>query len=132
MEDGDDSLPDAQLADDDSYHPSDDEENIQDQPCVPSTYVVSGRFRNINEEDVQSYVDAQKNTNTKRKTEGHMKIFTDFLILKGETAPVAQISPERLDQLLSMFFLSVQKQSTTDASDLDYEPSTIKGMQLSI
>jgi hypothetical protein len=55
-------------------------------------------------------IDKEKNANTKKVTESHMRLFTNWLQLNKESRNVEDISPAELDLLLAKYFsVSVKK-----------------------
>jgi hypothetical protein len=81
----------------------------------------------LNDEDIEKFVDQQKNTNTKRKTESDLRKWCQWSEEHGETRELKDIPPVELDRLLSHFFVTVRK---NDGSL--YEPDTLSSFQRSI
>ena len=80
----------------------------------------------LNDEDIENFVDQQKNTNTKRKTDSDLRKWYQWSEERGETREL-DIPPAELDRLLSHFFVTVRK---NDGSL--YEPDTLSSFQRSI
>ena len=97
----------------------------------PAASARSSRFVDISDADLEVFIGGQKNANTTRKTESHVKLFTSFMASKAEHRDMHLIPADTLDSLMSIFFVSVRKEVIKDADD-EYEPSTIKAMQSSI
>ena len=85
------------------------------------------RFALFDNEELDFFIDGQKNTETKRKTESHIRLLKSFLEMRGEVRELYLIPPPVLDDLLALFFVSVRKESGNE----EYEPCTLKGMQSS-
>ena len=81
----------------------------------------------LNDEDIEKFVDQQKNTNTKRKTDSDLRKWYQWSEEHGETRELKDIPPAELDRLLSHFFVTVRK---NDGSL--YEPHTLSSFQRSI
>lgn len=94
---------------------------------------IASRFVNV--EETKSIVEEQKNVNTKKQTECHLRLFRQFLRQKKEFREPQSISPTELDTYLAQFFLSVRKTSEDkQLGDIDrqYEPSSLVAMHSSI
>lgn len=63
----------------------------------------------LNDEDIENFVDQQKNTNTKRKTDSDLRKWYQWSEEHGETRELKDIPPAELDRLLSHFFVTVRK-----------------------
>ena len=82
----------------------------------------SSRFGTVNKENVDVFISDQDNENTKRKTEGDLRLFRLFCEEQGETRPIETLSINDLDALFGNFIAVVKKKDGED-----YEPSTIRG-----
>ena len=81
----------------------------------------------LNDEDIEKFVEQQKNINTKRKTESDLRKWYQWNEEHGETRELKDIPPSELDSLLSHFFVTVRK---NDGSL--YELDTLSWFQRSI
>ena len=71
------------------------------------------RFTEVTESETHDFTEAQKNRNTWRKTEGDVKLFTDWLLEGKNERRHPEVIPEmELDKYLAMFVLSITKQRT--------------------
>jgi hypothetical protein len=64
-----------------------------------------------------------KNDNTKRKTLGHIKLLTQYLVQNGENRQIHEIPPLELDALLCKFIIGGRRKNGEE-----YEPSYLRGM----
>jgi hypothetical protein len=118
---------------------SEPDEDGCDVPHPNTTPQTSSRFADMDVHELSEYIDKQKNRNTARKTKGHMKIFDQFLESKNVTLATHLLPPTRINELLSLFFVTVRKEKPeaegtkgNSPPDLDYEPAYLKGIQSSI
>ncbi|XP_078678707.1 uncharacterized protein KIAA1958-like [Branchiostoma floridae x Branchiostoma belcheri] len=74
-----------------------------------------------------TYIEQQKNPNTKRKTESDIQHFLLFLGANGEERRPEDISAAELDERLGMFFLGIRKDNGED-----YEPDSLTSKHRSI
>ena len=81
----------------------------------------------LDNEAVETFVDQQKNKNTKRKTHSDLKTWYTWCAKHGETRELKDIPPAELDCLLGHFFVTVHWK---DGSL--YEPDTLSSFQRSI
>lgn len=90
------------------------------------------RFKKVSESELEIFLKQQENRNTSRKTKSDMKIFQTFLTtMHNETRKVEDIPPEKLDNYLSLFFVSATKSRESNGT-IEYEPSSLKSIQVSI
>ena len=82
----------------------------------------SARFAQHNEDEIQSFVENETNTNTKKKTASDIALVELFLANEGETRDIQEIPPPNFDRYLSKFLVSVRKKSGDE-----YEPTTLRG-----
>ena len=80
-----------------------------------------GRFATISSSDVEEFLTKQQNVNTKRKTSGDMKVFSQFLLSIAELRNPEDIPPAELNTILCKFVLAVRKK---DGSE--YEPVSLR------
>jgi len=79
------------------------------------------RYTEVTESETHDFIEAQKNRNTWRKTEGDVKLFTDWLLEgKNERRKLEVIPESELDKYLAMFILSIKK-----SNGQDYEPDSL-------
>jgi len=84
---------------------------------------MASRFENSSKEDVQSFLEENENKNTASKTKPDMALVKSFLQTKGETREFEHIPPRELNEIISMFILSIRHKDGTE-----YEPATLRGM----
>ena len=70
----------------------------------------TNRFQSI-VSSVEEFIDGQENEDTKKKTKHDVALFHEFLVLKGETSQMDELTPQELNKFLSEFLLTVSKQS---------------------
>ncbi|KAL3890133.1 hypothetical protein ACJMK2_002426 [Sinanodonta woodiana] len=107
-----------------------DDGNLQEidfQVIQPKNFFQCDRFKKVNSEDVDVYLEEQANINTKKKTEGDFKLFIAFLQSEGEQRFREFIPPCDLNQHVSHFILSVRKKGGDE-----FEPLSLRGMISSI
>ena len=131
---------------DDMYYPStatDSEMGPDDNnlalPVEVQSPISTGaaRFRDVDDDDLRAFTEAQKNRATLQKTISHVKLFPAFLRTKNETQDLHQTSSQKLDNYLGLFFIYVKKPPTTQSTstinqasdDCEYEPCALRGMQ---
>ena len=68
---------------------------------------MESRFVTQTKETVKQFLHGEENKNTASKTKREVALIDDFLKTKKENRKVEQIPPQELDDLLSMFILSV-------------------------
>jgi hypothetical protein len=105
---------------------SDGEQELVAAACAAEVAVVrqQPRFAQVEEGDIETLLDQQKNKNTKAKTESHIRLLRSFCAIKDELRKLEDIPPTTLNMLLALFFVSVRKDTGGD-----YEPGTLKNMQ---
>jgi hypothetical protein len=64
-----------------------------------------------------------ENMNTRKKTEGHIRLFTQFLMVNNYTCEMNTISAIELNNFLCKFFVGVRQKNGEQ-----YEPSYLRGM----
>ena len=96
-----------------------------DFDMLPTT--ATHRFAQISAAEVDTFLECQENTNTKRKTSGDLNVLSQFLMSKNEMRCPEQIPATELKQYLCQFILSVRKK---DGSE--YEPCTLRSYISSI
>ncbi|KAL3855021.1 hypothetical protein ACJMK2_014252 [Sinanodonta woodiana] len=106
------------------------DENLQEidfQIIHQKHFLQCDRFKKVTSEDVDIFLEEQANINTKKKTEGDLKLFMAFLQSQGEQRFPELIPPSDLNQHISHFILSVRKKGGDE-----FEPSSLRGMISSI
>ena len=98
-------------------------ESLSTDPQPQKQAPASTRFVQVDENDVQQFINENENQNTMRKTLGHIKLFQSFLTHNGELREIYTIPPCDLDPLLSKFILSIRRKDGGE-----YEPSYIRGI----
>lgn len=79
------------------------------------------------EQPIDDIIEGEANQNTKQKTSRDVKLFGEFLKLKGIKTDVDELDNESLDECLSEFVFRVRR---TDGKE--YEPTSIRGIISSI
>ena len=75
----------------------------------------------ISDNDVDDFINGQKNKNTTRKTASDVRLFQTFLLQQGKSNIIERLETNELNNLLSKFLLTVRKKDGTE-----YEPQTLK------
>lgn len=81
------------------------------------------RFLDLTDDDLNDFVLDNENINTRKKTEGHIRLFTQFLMVNNYTCEMNTISAIELNNLLCKFFVGVRQKNGEE-----YEPSYLRGM----
>ena len=66
----------------------------------------TNRFQSL-DSSAEEFIDGQENENTKKKTD--VDLFHEFLVLKGETRQMDELTPQELNKFLSEFLITVGK-----------------------
>lgn len=90
------------------------------------------RFEQISDIDTYGIIEREKNCNTKKATEGHLRLFTEWLKSNQELRKPEDILPSELDMHLAKFFLSIRKTKSGKENDRQYEPDTLSAIHSSI
>ena len=79
----------------------------------------TNRFQSL-DSSVEEFIDRQENENTKTKTKHDVALFHEFLVLKGETRQMDELTPQELNTVtfLSEFLIAVRKKKTTRNTSL--------------
>lgn len=83
--------------------------------------------KRLNDEDLDRFIEQQKNKNTKRKTESDIRKWYQWCEEHGENREVKNIPQAELDRLLAHFFVTIKRKDGTL-----YEPDTLTSFQISI
>ena len=70
---------------------------------------------------IKDFIANEANKNTLAKTRQDVKLVKDYLKQKGESRDIENIPPVELNQLLSLFIMSVRKKDGTQ-----YEPASLR------
>ena len=81
----------------------------------------TNRFQSI-DSSVEEFIDGQENEDTKKKTKHDVALFQEFLVLKGETRQMDELTPQELNKFLSEFLLTVRKKEDNE----DYELNSLR------
>ena len=81
----------------------------------------------LDDEELERFVQKQKNENTKRKTKYDVKKWYEWSKSVGETRPIEDIPPVELNRLLGHYYCKVRKNNGPP-----YEPDTITSFQSSL
>ena len=65
----------------------------------------------LNDEDIDSFLDQNRNKNTTKKTQSDLNIFYRWAKTVNETRTLEDIPKQELDKLLAHFLLNVRKQN---------------------
>ena len=71
---------------------------------------------------VEEFIDRQENENTKKKTKHDVSLFHKFLVLKGETRQMDELTPQEQNKFLSEFLIMVHKKEDNE----EYEPNSLR------
>lgn len=85
----------------------------------------NGRF--VPHQNLNQFLEEQRNLNTKRKTANDLKLFTTYLQMQNEMRFPEFIPPSELSDYISGFLLAVRRK---DGSE--YEPTTLRSFLSSI
>ena len=78
----------------------------------------TNRFQSI-DSSVEEFIDGQENEDTKKKTKHDVALFQEFLVLKGETRQMDELTPQELNKFLSEFLLTVRKKEDNEEYELN-------------
>ena len=81
----------------------------------------------LNDEDVDNFIVANRNENTTKKTRSDMNVFYRWAKSVNETRTLENIPEQELDKILAHFFFKVRKQNGDD-----YEPDTLTSVLRSL
>ena len=82
----------------------------------------TNRFQSL-DSSVEEFIDGQENENTKKKTKHDVALFHEFLVLKGETRQMAELTPQELNKFLSSeFLITVGKKEDNQ----EYGPNSLR------
>lgn len=101
------------------------EDNENDEIIPQSDSNVSGRrFKTV---DVDQFLKENVNKNTVKKTESDLKVFQQFLSQREEYRNIQFIPPEKLNEYICEFLLSVTRRNGEE-----YEPTSLRSFVSSI
>jgi len=86
----------------------------------------TNRFQNL-DSSVEEFIDGQENENTKKKTKHDVVLFHEFLVFKGETRQMDELTPQELNKFLSEFLITVRKEEDNE----EYEPNSLRAFYAS-
>ena len=78
----------------------------------------TNRFQSI-DSSVEEFIDGQENEDTKKKTKHDVALFHEFLVLKGETRQMDELTSQELNKFLSEFLLTVRKREDNEEYELN-------------
>ena len=81
----------------------------------------TNRFQSL-DSSVEEFIDGQENENTKKKTKHDVVLFHEFLVLKGETRQMDELTPQELNEFLSEFVITARKKEDNE----EYEPNSLR------
>jgi hypothetical protein len=81
------------------------------------------RFLDLTDDDLNDFVLDNENINTRKETEGHIRLFTQFLMVNNYTREMNTISAIELNNLLCKCFVGVRQKNGEE-----YEPSYLRGI----
>jgi hypothetical protein len=90
------------------------------------------RFKDISDSDTFNAIENEKNVNTRKATDSHMKLFTKWLEANNELRLPEEIMPEELEMLIAKFLLSIRKVKEGKKNDHQYEPETLHAIHSSL
>ena len=70
----------------------------------------TNRFQSL-DLSVEEFIDGRENENIKKKTKHDVALFHEFLVFKGETRQMDELTPQELNKLLTIseFLIAVRK-----------------------
>jgi len=77
------------------------------------------RFVEVSNRETIALVEKQKNDNTRRMTDCHVRLLRSYLDTRREHRLIEDIPPVELDLLLAQFFLGVRKAVLADSDEFD-------------
>ena len=77
----------------------------------------ANRFQSL-DASVEEFIDGQENENTKKKTKHDVALFHEFLVLKGVTRQMDDLTPQEQNKFLSEFLITVRKKEDSKESSL--------------
>jgi len=80
----------------------------------------TNRFQSL-DSSVKEFIDGQENENTKKKTKDDVALIREFLVFKGETRQMDELTPQELNKFLSEFLITVRKKEDNEK----YEPNSL-------
>ena len=81
----------------------------------------TNRFQSL-DSSVEEFIDGQQNENTKKKTKHDVALFHEFLVLKGETRQIDELTPQELNKFLSEFLITDRKKEDNE----EYKPNSLR------
>jgi len=90
---------------------------------VPVVNPQNSMFKPFSNTDIDQFIHEHENESTQRKTQGHVKLLTQFLNEQGYTRIMSCIPPTDLNDILCKFFVGVRQKNGEE-----YEPSYLRGM----
>jgi len=80
----------------------------------------TNRFQSL-DSSVEESIDGQENENTKKKIKHDVALFHEFLVLKGETRQVDELTPQELNKFLREFLIMFRKKEDNE----EYKPNSL-------
>ena len=105
---------------------SDDEESEWLESIDPSLLNKSNKEKQLNESEISSFIEENRNSNTTKKTKTDLSVWTQWCNSINERRPMEDIPPEELNSLLAQFFIKVRKFNGDE-----FEPGTLTSLQRS-
>ena len=105
---------------------SDDEESEWLSSIDPSLLNKSNKEKQLNESEISSFIEENRNSNTTKKTKTDLSVWTRWCNSINERRPMEDIPPEELNSLLAQFFIKVRKFNGDE-----FEPGTLTSLQRS-
>ena len=62
----------------------------------------TNRFQSL-DSSVEEFIDGQENENTEKKTKNDVALFHEFLVLKGETRQMDELTPQEVKSFSASF-----------------------------
>ena len=81
----------------------------------------TNRFQSL-DSSVEELINGQENENTKEKTKQDDALFHEFLVLKGETRQMGELTPQELNMFPSEFLITVRKKEDNE----EYETNSFR------
>ena len=71
---------------------------------------------------MEEFINGQESEKTKKKTKHDVNLCHEFLVLKGETRQMDELTPQELNKFLNEFLITVHKKEDNE----EYEPNSLR------
>ena len=94
----------------------DDEESEWLASIDPSLLNKSNKEKQLNESEISSFIEENRNSNTTKKTKTDLNVWTQWCNSINERRPMEDIPPEELNSLLAQFFINSENLTEMSSS----------------